>query len=573
MIAFSWYLLKVTIGSGILFAYYLLALRNRPHHRWNRFYLMTMTAAALVLPLLRFSFPWDAPASSGSTQWVQLLRVVNDNEHFFENADASASFSHIAWMPLAYGLLCIAFLVRMVVPYLQLLSTLRAAEIQSFGKVKLVASDDDKAPFTLFNYIFWNDKLDLRETAARQVLEHEMVHVREHHSLDKLFLNLSLIFCWPVPFLWFIRRELAMVHEFIADEASVEGRDSRAFAAMVLSAAYPGHPLDLTSSFFQSPIKRRLLMLMKNHTHSAGRIGRWMALPLIIITSAAFILRPTPLDPVKGSHAPKKKITVVIDAGHGGQDNGALGSDGSKEKDIALQVANRVKALNRNDSLNIILTRNTDAFIDLRERTAIAKRNNANLFLSLHLNADEDRTMKGKGMDIYVSARNKENEKSSQLFGSLLHKNLVPVYGISAELKSRKELGVWVLDDPEARNAAALLQMGYITNDQDLGFMKNPVNQDKVAMAILKTLESYTEGEQPVAFLMRDSATPTTANDPLYIVDGKTIPTPKDMNSVIKPEDIESINVWKGDSATIKYGPKGKNGVVEITSKSKAKTN
>lgn len=126
---------------------------------------------------------------------------------------------------------------------------------------------------------------------------------------------------------------------------------------------------------------------------------------------------------------------------------------------------------------------------------------------------------------------------------------------------------------------AILLETGYITNDLDRRFISKSENQDNIAKAILKSLDKYTEGTPPTAvvtgnpsFTTHDAPSLTKADAPLYIVDGKRIPSKTkqaDLNKLVDPADIDHINVWKGDSATIKFGPEGKNGVVEITTKAK----
>jgi beta-lactamase regulating signal transducer with metallopeptidase domain len=90
-----------------------------------------------------------------------------------------------------------------------------------------------------------------------------MVHVEEKHSVDKLFMQLVLIFCWCNPFFWLIRKELHAIHEFIADQKSVDQQDTAAFASMILQAAYPKHYPALVNPFFQTSIKRRIIMLTK----------------------------------------------------------------------------------------------------------------------------------------------------------------------------------------------------------------------------------------------------------------------------------------------------------------------
>ena len=91
-----------------------------------------------------------------------------------------------------------------------------------------------------------------------------LCRVKEKHSYDKIFMNLVMIFFWINPFFWLIRKELNMIHEFIADKKALEDCDTEAFAAMILQATYPNQQFNLANNFFYSPIKRRLLMLTKN---------------------------------------------------------------------------------------------------------------------------------------------------------------------------------------------------------------------------------------------------------------------------------------------------------------------
>jgi N-acetylmuramoyl-L-alanine amidase len=89
-------------------------------------------------------------------------------------------------------------------------------------------------------------------------------------------------------------------------------------------------------------------------------------------------------------------LTIVIDPGHGGKDPGAIGWNGLQEKDVVLQVAKKLKnKLQKNTNHRIIVTRNTDIFIPLEERTAIANTHKADLFISIHANASFNRERNG----------------------------------------------------------------------------------------------------------------------------------------------------------------------------------
>lgn len=95
----------------------------------------------------------------------------------------------------------------------------------------------------------------------------------------------------------------------------------------------------------------------------------------------------------------KKKMTIVVDAGHGGHDSGAVGN-GYREKDIALDVSRRLAA-NLKKDYNVIMTRSTDVFIPLQERAAIGNRAKADLFVSIHLNSSTNSSANGAEVFYY----------------------------------------------------------------------------------------------------------------------------------------------------------------------------
>jgi len=115
-------------------------------------------------------------------------------------------------------------------------------------------------------------------------------------------------------------------------------------------------------------------------------------------------------------HAPRirEEVTlprkvVVIDPGHGGHDSGAVGKGGLKEKDVVLDIALKVKALLAAEpNLDLVLTRETDIFIPLAERTAMAMKKDADLFVSIHANASPNRS--ARGIETYLLNPTNEEE-------------------------------------------------------------------------------------------------------------------------------------------------------------------
>jgi hypothetical protein len=125
-----------------------------------------------------------------------------------------------------------------------------------------------------------------------------VAHVQEKHSYDKIFINFVLVLFWCNPFFWLIRKELNIIHEFIADKKALEDSDTAAFAAMILQATYPLQKFTITNNFFYSPLKRRLAMLTKNKNPRINYVSRLLALPLTALVFFAFTFKVKEIDHV-----------------------------------------------------------------------------------------------------------------------------------------------------------------------------------------------------------------------------------------------------------------------------------
>ncbi|MEP7238406.1 MAG: N-acetylmuramoyl-L-alanine amidase, partial [Ferruginibacter sp.] len=400
MLPFFWYMLKVIICSGILFGYYWFFLRNKIFHQYNRFYLLAAMSLSLLLPLLKIDF-WQ-PATQ-QNQAIRVLQAVSIGDEYMNNVVITAqknNWNFEQFYTLGYWLISIIFFLVMLRTLFLIRTLLKKYPVQRVEDVAFVNTEDDSTPFSFLKYIFWNSSIDIDTSSGRQIFKHEVAHIQQKHTHDKLFVNIILVFFWSNPFFWLYRKELNMIHEFIADKKAVEDSDTSAFAAMILQAAYPKHRFELVNNFFYSPIKRRLMMLTKNKNPRVNYIARIMVLPLAVLVFAAFTFK------AKNNSAlyHGKKITVVIDAGHGGQDLGACSATGIYEKDVALAISKKVKELNSNYAIDIVLTRDADVYMTPQEKVAIAKNNNADLFISFHVdNGPKESANKHTGISFWVA--------------------------------------------------------------------------------------------------------------------------------------------------------------------------
>ena len=216
--------------------------------------------------------------------------------------------------------------------------------------------------------------------------------------------------------------------------------------------------------------------------------------------------------------------TVVIDAGHGGKDPGAVGYRGTKEKDIALDVAKRLeKKLIKNMDIKVVMTRDEDVFLRLSDRTKIANENNGSLFISIHTNAAEDR--RASGFETFLIGPNKneyaarvaarenavlelEDIPGQPLTGEDLIQATIAQSGfaiysetfadlVQIEIKKRvqskdrgvKQAGFVVLARASMPNV--LVELGFISNPAEEKKLRSPQYRDQLATAIYRAVEQY----------------------------------------------------------------------------------
>ncbi len=526
----AFYLLKVILCSAILFGYYHLFLRNKVYHAYNRFYLLAAVAISLLAPVINFNLLFNSSSATGKT--IQLLQVVNSGDEYLEEVILYSHRNHISLSQVLiflYIMVSLFFLFVLIRMLIQIVTILKANSSRRINDVVFVESHAKGTPFSFFKFIFWNNAIDINSETGQQIFAHELAHVREKHSADKLFLNLVLIACWINPIFWLIKKELNLIHEFIADKKAVANNDAKALAAMIVTSAYPKHAYLLTNHFFYSPIKRRLQMLSRYNTKSAGYFYRIMALPVVLFLVAAFTVKTKA--GIENLINPAKKITVLIDAGHGGQDNGAMALDRKTfEKDINLAFVKKIKLLNTSANINIILTREEDIYQTPQEKAAITKKSGADLFISIHAASGPFETATKTGLEVFVARDEFSNSMASKLFASSVIANFKSTYGLAvAENPIQRKIGVHVLQ--QTTFPSILIETGYLSNKNDLAYLLTENAKETFAKNLLNAIALYAD----------NMSSTITSQSALTEARADTVPNASDNAGYYKGEKIKNV--------------------------------
>ncbi len=261
---------------------------------------------------------------------------------------------------------------------------------------------------------------------------------------------------------------------------------------------------------------------LKNGKHRTNNISRLKILLLLnLLIGSAYPVSATAGD---------KNWVIVIDAGHGGKDPGAIGSF-SYEKNIALAIALKTGSyIEKNlDNVTIIYTRKTDTFVEVRERANIANKNNADLFISIHSNWAKSKTIRGTETFVMGLAKDqqnlevamKENEvillendysttyedfdpkspESYIMFTLMQNIFLKQSTNLASQIQSQykgsinridrgvKEAGFWVLF--MTTMPSVLTETGFITHPEEEKYLNSKEGQDKIASSIFRACSDY----------------------------------------------------------------------------------
>ncbi|MFI5192581.1 MAG: N-acetylmuramoyl-L-alanine amidase [Chitinophagales bacterium] len=494
------YLIKTILVAGLLLGYYWLFLRNKSFHRYNRYFLLCIPAISMLFPLLRLNLPlfWWQTANENS---IHLLGVVNGNLEEAVTIYASQGF----WRSFPWETVC--FLITMLISLfffirfyrsLCLLRLLRQNNpFQEIQGTRIYFVHQAGTPFSFFKSIFWNESQELNSSQGRQMLRHELYHVQHQHSLDILLLEIIRIACWFNPFIHLIRREIQAIHEFLADEFASSETDRLEYAELLLLNSFHSKKIFITHPFFQNQIKRRIAMITKNKKIKSGLLGRMMVLPVVVLLLGLFAFKLQNHSLL--SLTKIKTIRVVVDAGHGGVYPG-VEANGILEKDINLQIAEKIRKLAKDYQIEVIMTREADGVPghfnnltdDLLYRAALPAKENADLFVSIHLNTNEkDNNHPNSGFEIYVPESTSTVYSGSVKLGSSISEYIYKDYSIATELKQSASR-VLVLD--RATVPAVCIECGFMDNKTDLDFITNNQNQEKIARDILKGIALFSLG-------------------------------------------------------------------------------
>ena len=292
------YILKSAACLAVFYLFYKLLMSRDTFHRFNRFALLGLLVLSSLLPLVEASV--NSPAAVQETMLtLEQLLLLADIQPEGESMAAATPSATVLWLRaalLVYLTGIVFFIVRNLCSLARLGRLIRQgkrAALDSYlpdrkeKNVRLVVHDHDIAPFSWMHWIVIARK-DLEEN-GREILIHELAHIRNRHSWDLLLADLCIFVQWFNPAAWLLKQELQNIHEYEADETVLrEGVNARNYQMLLIKKAVGTRLYSMANSFNHSSLKKRITMMLKEKSNPWARAKYLYILPLAALAVTAF---------------------------------------------------------------------------------------------------------------------------------------------------------------------------------------------------------------------------------------------------------------------------------------------
>lgn len=620
------YSLKVGLCLIAFYLVYKLLLSKETFHTFNRLALLTVIAVSVLIPWLKVT----TAEPTTLTQGVVSLETMIVSAEVIE-AEETAGLSLMQVLFLVYVVGVTAFLLREIVSVIRLWLLMRkGVEMKSQhtglsgGRdVRLVVMKDDVAPFSWFHYIVLSEK-DYREN-PREILTHELAHIRLGHSWDVALCNLLIIFQWWNPAAWLLKRELQNVHEFEADEAVIKrGVDAKQYQMLLIRKSVGERLFSMANNLNHHSLKKRITMMTTKKSSPWQKAKALIALPMAALAVMAFanpeIERMAEQVEAESEAVVSKAVAEVKTEGVAAMPQLTKQMEAKLEEQAEtvgekVTVTGVVKSLS--DMKPIVgavvklkgskkgTVTDPEGRFSMKDVPVGAELE----FMYVGFFTDTRKIEKGGEIEVMLVSEEGPSKEDVHREGDAFDVvEEMPVYpgGMAAMMDFFYKNMKYPKEAFDAKLQGRVIAQFVVEKDgciSDAHIVKSVSPAlDAEALRIVNAMPNWTPGRQngkpvrvkytvPITFKLtggetnnaKESNVNTDKNEyteayknagvlriasenkaekPLFVVDDKIIGN--DDITKIKPNDIESVTVLKDESATKLYGEKGKNGVVII---------
>jgi hypothetical protein len=563
------YFIKASGLIGLFYLAYILLLRKETFFTANRWFLLSGLITAAILPLIVFTkIVWVEPNTT-AFNWSNIPITTVQNAKEVE----------INWYSIVgyvYILVIVLLLLKLLFDFYSLSKVFKGKGIKQQENFKLIDVTENIAPFSFFKSIVYNSSL-YTKTELENILEHEKVHSRQNHSIDVLLSRLFCIAFWFNPLIWLYKKAIVQNLEFIADnEASKNILDKKAYQLTLLKITTQENCITISNHFYQSLIKKRIIMLNKNQSNKRNSWKYITIFPALVAFVFLFQIevvaqeKETPKQENEKKSLKDQSTEILVTKNTTDEELKKYCEELKKTHDIDLTFFN-IKRNSKDEIINIEskFKSTFGSGTNFQSRTPIKPfkffyENSSVGYLNL------DFSSLSKDENIYINGEKSSQEELAKLDPKEIEKiDVATISGKKTILVTTKHL----LKPVKITNKIIYIDGIKSTNEEFSKLDKNSI--DKIDINTLENTIRITTKTTNNTLAQLDNKTTIRSvlqqdlnSKTLIIVDGE-IQASNFRVEEFPTDRIAKIDVLKGMNARSKYGDSGKNGAIEITTKEK----
>ncbi|RZJ54635.1 MAG: M56 family peptidase [Flavobacterium sp.] len=525
------YIAKSVSLLGLFYCAYYFLLRKETFFNSNRWFLLSGLITSAVLPFLVYT----------KTVWIDAAPNLNmDLQSNVLQTVEKKSFE-IDWIFLILALYTLGFLVciiKFAVDFYSLNSILKGKKIHQQADFKFIDVKENIAPFSYFEYIVYNSSL-YTASELENIIEHEKVHSDQNHTVDVLIARLFSIVFWFNPIMWLYKKAITQNLEFIADsEAAKKLLDKKAYQYTLLKITTHENCVAITNHFYQSLIKKRIVMLNKNQSKKRNSWKYYAVIPALIAFVFLFQIKVIAKD----------KPQII------------------KENDSNIETVDvyKIRKNSTDADLNDIKN-NLQKYHSVKFETSDIKRNNADQLTSIIVEVK-------KGKQYAKSIQNSENQVINE-FGVVVitYKN------------GDKKIGIQTINNSQDKEPKVVISQKLktktdtnVNTNTDTSTKTNSNTNTNVSTVVTTNTNTNTTNGSTIVFTNNEGGAVAFSNNSktntkhqgfqLLIIDDQEMPSSYNLDD-LDPKQIKTMSVFKGNDALSKFGEAGKDGVIVIETK------
>jgi TonB family protein len=258
------FIIESGVSLALLSLIYVLFLRKETFFKINRWFLLGSVLFSVILPVIKLRVFNPQPLMLAEITVMPYRNLLESITVYSHGLSGSVERAIISANLLIYFYLAgvIFFFGRFLFRIIQLFLIIRRSGVQSAKGFKLVMLENETSPYSFLNYVFVSQSL-LKSKGYDKMIEHEVEHIKQGHSIDVIILELLTVFQWFNPFMWMLNRAIRENHEFLADQAVLTNGVSRGEYKLLLLNQFVGEQLVIANNFNYSLIKNRIKMMSK----------------------------------------------------------------------------------------------------------------------------------------------------------------------------------------------------------------------------------------------------------------------------------------------------------------------